>query len=237
MLPIKIRTQPTDVTCGPTSLHAIYQYYGEDISLEQVIGEVTYVEGGGTLAVMLACHALKRGYSAKIYTYNLTMFDPTWFNNETTTVELLIEKLSAQSTVKKSRQFKHATQAYIDFLKLGGQILFEDLTPSLLAKYFRKKVPILAGLSSTYLYRCAREVSPDNQTTVSDDISGKPSGHFVVLSGYDEETHHIVVADPYPENPVFQSKYYSVKVNRLINSILLGILTYDSNFLIIEKRK
>jgi hypothetical protein len=164
------------------------------------------------------------------------MFDPTWFNKETFSTGLLIEKLRAQGEVKNVENFIQATQAYITFLQLGGQIMFEDLTPTLLSKYFRKKVPILAGLSSTYLYRCAREVSPDNYTTVYDDIRGKPSGHFVVLSGYDEENHQIVVADPSPENPVFQSKYYSVKVNRLINSIMLGVLTYDSNFLIIEKK-
>ena len=34
---------------------------------------------GGTLDVFLANHALKRGYDATIFTYNLDLFDPTWF--------------------------------------------------------------------------------------------------------------------------------------------------------------
>jgi len=34
---------------------------------------------GGTLAVNLANHALRRGYRALIVTYNLTVFDPSWF--------------------------------------------------------------------------------------------------------------------------------------------------------------
>ena len=76
---LKILTQPDDSTCGPTSLHAVYQYFDDDISLDQVIKEVSFLEEGGTLAVMLGCHALKRGYKVKIYTYNLHVFDPTWF--------------------------------------------------------------------------------------------------------------------------------------------------------------
>lgn len=236
MLPIRILSQPTDVTCGPTSLHAIYQYYGEKISLDKVINQVRYVEGGGTLAVMLACHALKRGYKTKMFTYNLRMFDPTWFNVAPDELNPhLIEKLKAQRKHTSSKKMRYATTAYLEYLELGGNILFQDLTPQLLMKYFKKQVPILAGLSSTYLYQCAREISPDDYTTIADDVRGKPSGHFVVLCGYDEVKGHVVVADPYSKNPLDASQYYSVKVSRLINSIMLGILTYDANFLVVEK--
>ncbi len=79
ILHVDILPQPDDTTCGPTCLHAAYRYYGDIISLTQVIREVRKLKGGGTLAVFLACHALKRGYQAKIYTYNLHVFDPTWF--------------------------------------------------------------------------------------------------------------------------------------------------------------
>ena len=34
MIDLKIQTQPDDETCGPTSLHAIYQFYGLDIPLK-----------------------------------------------------------------------------------------------------------------------------------------------------------------------------------------------------------
>ncbi|MFN7096710.1 MAG: peptidase-C39 like family protein [Gammaproteobacteria bacterium] len=238
MLPIKIHSQPTQVTCGPTSLHAIYNFYGDPISLQEVIDGVDYVPGGGTLAVLLASHALKRGYKTKIYTYNLKVFDPTWFNVPTDILnQHIIEKLKLQQKVKMSKKLHKASSSYIEFLKLGGQLLFEDLTPTLLSKYFRKQVPILAGLSATYLYRSAREVAPDDLTTGYDDVAGTASGHFVVLCGHDEENGNIVVADPYPENPEFKSQYYSVKVNRVINAIMLGILTYDANLLIIEKTK
>lgn len=74
-----ILPQPNDTAYGPTSLHAVYRYYGDNIPLEQVIQEVRHLKTGGTLGVYLAHHALKRGYHAIIYTYNLHIFDPTWF--------------------------------------------------------------------------------------------------------------------------------------------------------------
>src|SRR5262245_26599770 len=35
-LDFDIKAQPDEVTCGPTCLHALYQYYGDKISLKQV---------------------------------------------------------------------------------------------------------------------------------------------------------------------------------------------------------
>src|SRR5258708_4613499 len=78
-LQVEILPQPDDFSCGPTCLHALYRYYGEGISLDRVVAEVPMLDSGGTLDVLLANHALARGYSAKVFTYNVQMFDPTWF--------------------------------------------------------------------------------------------------------------------------------------------------------------
>ena len=231
MLQIKIKNQPNDMSCGPTSLQAVYKFYGDDISLSEVIKEVTHLDEGGTLAVLLGCHALDRGYKAQLYAYNLNVFDPSWFNNEVD----LISKLKEQYHHKSDEKLKIASEAYIRFLEKGGKIRYDELTPSLLKKYFDKGVPILTGLSATYLYQSKREIALNDNKLTYDDIKGIPTGHFVVLCGYDEEKKHVVVADPYTNHP-FKSNYYSVKVNRLINSILLGIVTYDSIFLIIEPK-
>ena len=46
VLPINIASQPDDTTCGPTSLHAIYDYYGDAIKLEKVIKDINqHAEG------------------------------------------------------------------------------------------------------------------------------------------------------------------------------------------------
>jgi hypothetical protein len=72
-----IKAQPHEVTCGSTCLHALYEFYKDPISLKEVVQEVKRLKNGGTLGVMLGNHALKRGYKVHIYTYNLTVFDPT----------------------------------------------------------------------------------------------------------------------------------------------------------------
>jgi hypothetical protein len=234
MLSLKILPQPDDQTCGPTSLHAVYAYFGDDISLEKVIAEVAYLEGGGTLAVMLGIHALKRGYQAKIFTYNLHVFDPSWFNDVYVDLSL---KLQEQLRYKYEKKLHLATSGYLEFLSLGGEILFEDLSPLLLKRYFDKNIPILTGLSATYLYQCAREYVNQFNEVLYHDVRGHPSGHFVILAGFDEAKQFIVVADPNAENLVSGDNYYSVEVGRLINAILLGILTYDANLLIIQPSK
>jgi hypothetical protein len=230
---LKILTQPDDSTCGPTSLHAVYQYYQDTISLDDVIEEVSFLEEGGTLAVLLACHALKRGYKARIYSYNLHVFDPTWFRASN---EKIIKNLQEQLLYKPDPKLQLATKAYIEFLQLGGELKCDDLTPKLLDQYFSQGYPILTGLSATYLYNCARERTNDRDEAIYDDIRGEPLGHFVVLCGFTPEKDKIIVADPYQENPFFRNNYYQVNVSRLINSIMLGMISYDANILIIEPK-
>ena len=228
-LELKILPQPDDTTCGPTCLHAVYTYFGDQVDLSDVIREVTTLDSGGTLAVYLACHALRRGYSATLFTYNLHFFDPTWFALEPAELRA---KLLAQATLKKDdKRLQAAARGYIDFLALGGKLRFEDLSRSLIRTTLRKSLPIITGLSSTYLYRSMREYGPDCH---DDDLRGEPTGHFVVLSGYDQEARTVHVADPYQKNPVATAHHYSVHIDRVISAILLGVLTHDANFLIIQ---
>ncbi len=234
MIELIIQAQPNDETCGATSLHSIYQYYGFNIPLEDVIKTVEKSLSGGTLAYMLGKHALQHGFSASIYVYNVHLYDPTWFTNGEVDNQFLIDKLYQQMQYKNDPFITKATMALLDFLNLGGKIVSESLNTTLLKKYFATKTPILASLCATHLYRCSREWFTPEGESVFDDIRGTPCGHFVVLCGYDEETHEVVVADPLAKNPLSNSNYYKVSTNRLINSIMLGVLTYDGNLLIIK---
>ena len=226
-----IKAQPDDITCGPTCLHAIYQYYHDDILLKDVVNEVKSLKTGGTLAVMLGNHALKRGYKAHIYTYNLNVFDPTWFS---LSQNKMIDNLKKQMRYKfRSKKLLVASKAYIKFIESGGTIQQTELDQHLLKKYLKKSTPILTGLSATYLYGTQREIPATNKY---DSIKGEPVGHFVIINGYEEATNTIYLADPMNPNPL-KSQYYSVSFDRLINSIMLGIVTYDANLLVIEPKK
>ena len=233
-LDFDINRQPDNESCGPTCLHAVYNYYNDSISLQEIISEVSMMEEGGTLEVFLACHALRRGYKTTIFPYNLQIFDPTW---STLSPEAIAARLRQQLVFKKDIPgFKLVTDGYLEYLELGGNLKFEVLTAPLIRRYLKKSIPILTGLSATYLYNDARETGNGGDITY-DDVRGESSGHFVVLTGYNREDGSVLVADPLKKNPIASGQYYPVNIYRLICAIMLGILSYDGNLLIIQPQK
>jgi hypothetical protein len=228
ILDFDILPQPDDETCGPTCLHAVYNYYGQNFPLKDIIRDVKKLKMGGTLAVMLGNHALAKGYKASIYTFNLHVFDPSWFGYQP---EDMVVFLKQQIKYKPGKKLQAASEAYIQFLESGGIIKYQDLNEGLIKHYLRKNIPLLTGLSATHLYGTPRELP---ETNAYDSIRGVPSGHFVVINGFDKSTNKVYVTDPLSTNPLSKTRKYSVHYDRLISAILLGIVTYDANILIIE---
>src|SRR5687768_7432707 len=140
--------QPDDVTCGPTCLRKVYNYFGHDLPLETVLGEIDRNEDGGTLAVFLGVSALRRGFQARIYSYDLRIFDPTWRALDS---RQLAEKITLRIPHLKRSKAKRSATAYLEFLELGGTLGFEELTPLLLKRILKSGHPVLAGLSATHL--------------------------------------------------------------------------------------
>lgn len=227
MLEFPIKRQLNETACGPTCLQAVYEFYGDLIPLETVYDEVKYLDNGGTLGSLLAIHALKRGYKATIYSYNLQVFDPTWFDKDS---EFLIDRLQKQLEFKKVKKLQIAANAYLNFLMLGGKMKFEELCAPVITQYLEKDQPIIVGLSATYLYKTAREFGPNLDY---DDLRGEPTGHFVLLHGYDSATKEVFIADPIIKNPLEEGQLYKLSLDRVMNAILLGTLTYDANLIII----
>src|SRR5690606_22970746 len=121
-LDLSVSKQPDDESCGITCLQAIYDYYDHPTTLEKLKHEVDHWRTGGTLAVNLARHALNHGFRAEIYTFNITIFDPTWKKLETK--DLLAKLKLRQSKIRSKRQ-KKVIGYYKDFLKKGGTIRFD----------------------------------------------------------------------------------------------------------------
>ena len=123
-LTVDILAQPDDNTCGATCLHSVYRYYGDEMPLEQVIAEVSHLEEGGTLDVLLACHALRRGYQAKIFTYNLNIFDPTWFAPGADEGLDIRERMREQMAFRPDHKLAIATEArYIAMIGSKRKVL------------------------------------------------------------------------------------------------------------------
>jgi hypothetical protein len=225
-LPVPLFHQPDDVTCGPTCLRRVYHFYGVDLPLEQVLGEIDRNEDGGTLAVYLGVSALRRGFRARLFSYDMRIFDPTW---APLPMEALASKVRQRIPHLHHPKTKRSAHAYLDFLSLGGEITFDELTPALLKEILNRDHPVLAGLSATYLYQMPRE-RHDEETheLLDDDVAGDPIGHFVVISGYEHWGRRFTVRDPSAHVPTTSDGRHVVDAQRLINAILLGDLTYDA---------
>lgn len=230
-LPVRTLPQPNETTCGPTCLHAVYRYWGETVALDDVIARMHRLEHGGTFAVYLGCDALRRGYRAALYTYNVTVFDPTWFTRAGIDIA---ERLRRQLVAKPAPRLEAVTPGYLEFLARGGRLRFADLSPALVRGLMRFKLPIITGLSSTYLYRAPREFGPAD---TPDDIRGVPAGHFVVIAGHDAQRRRVLVVDPYQPHPYGRSHEYWISIDRAIAAILLGIVTHDANLLVVYPRR
>lgn len=218
--------QPDEVTCGPTCLRKVFRFFGQPTPLDEVLSALERNEDGGTLAVFLGIAALKRGFNARIYSYDLRIFDPTWYDLSS---EALTDKIFARFPYLSDEKRLRAAGAYIRFLEMGGRLSFDDLTPALFKQIIDRGHPVLAGLSATYLYRYARERwDAQAQEHIDDDIRGEPTGHFVVISGYDQWGRVLTVIDPSEHFQHAEAVRVQVDSDRLINSILLGDATYDA---------
>ena len=227
--PVKIKPQPTESSCGSTCLQAIYAYHNNAITLDKIMSEIVELKTGGVLGAQLGIHALDQGYRAQIYTHNLRVFDPTWFQ---LTRDQLLQKLTLQIDVNKSERITIASALYHEFILKGGEVLLETLSPLFLRDLLVKNGPIITGLSSTYLYRSKREFG---DLCDYDDVRGEPQGHFVVITGMSQDGQTALIADPHEHNPVGDGQMYSVSTIELINSILTGVITYDANLIVIQK--
>ena len=235
-IPFHILAQPDDSSCGPTCLHAVYRHYGDEVPLAELLDSVPRVAAGGTLGVLLGSHALQRGYECIVYTFNLHVFDPTWFGLESGP---LLAKLAARRDHLQDPAARAAAESYMRFVELGGEVRCEDMTAALVRRYMKKGQPLLAGLSATYLYGTPRELGDPMEY---DDVLGEPQGHFVVLCGYDSQDREVVVADPLRVNPLrpdplSDDPRYHVSIDRLVCSMMLGVLTYDANLLIVRPKR
>jgi hypothetical protein len=218
--------QPDDVTCGPTCLRKVYDFYGITAAVDDITRALEQNPEGGTLAVFLGISALQRGFHARIFPYDLRIFDPTWYDLSSAA---LAEKIFARLPLLKDAKRLRAASAYVRYLELGGELGFEDLTPRLLKSIIDREHPVLAGLSATYLYGFPRERwDPDAGRLVDDDIAGEPIGHFVVIKGYDQWGRRLTVLDPSEHVPAEGGRGIVVDSDRLINAIMLGDATYDA---------
>jgi len=230
-LPFEITPQPTETTCGPAALQSVYRYWGLEVPIDTAIQGIVSLPGGGTWAVHLGRDALARGFRARIYTCDLQLFDPSWFK---TGAPPLSDRLRRQSAARDlPLALQEQALAYLDFLEAGGEVRMDEMGTELVSGYLRRGVPVIAGLSCTWLYRSARE-RWDGHRAIPDDLAGTPTGHFVVVRGIDSTHREVLIADPFLHPPYPGSRDYTMPIRRFFNALMLGVVTNDAKLLVIR---
>jgi hypothetical protein len=223
--------QPDDVTCGPTCLMQVYRFYGDELPYEDIVSDTPRNPDGGTQAVWLGSSALRHGYRATLYPFDLRVFDPSWFDLPQKALEV---KLAQRQEAAPKARLRLTLSAWREYLAAGGRVEFAELTAALLTDILDRGHPILCGLSATWLYRQVRERRHDNEW---DDIHGEPAGHFVVICGYTGNGRRFMIRDPASHVPFSRNGRYLVPAQRLINAILLGDATSDAVLLELWPRR
>lgn len=233
-LDIDMPDQPDDSSCGPTSLYSVYKFFGLDVTLETVIKELDgYDPAIGSYDAILGIDALKRGFDAIITPFNLNVFDWSWFGLNMDALRIKLDRLAS---VGLSETVRKLASLYVEFIDRGGRIVFQYNPEQAFftANYYTGVVPLICGLSSTWIHQSKRE----NPDTGEYDEYGRMMGHYVVLGGWEWGLNPVrtTVYDPYGSRTLFRSNKYILEYDQLLTAMMLGTNTHEGNLLRISKR-
>jgi hypothetical protein len=232
-LKVSILPQPDEESCGATCLHAVYQFFQYQVPLAEVVGSVVKIDSGGTLIPFLGQHALAQGFASTIVPFDVRVFDPSW---KRCSPKDLRDRLLQSAERRPDAKTSLAVRAYAEFLSAGGEIRFDEPRCELLQDYLLKGFPIISGVSATYLYQSKRETEELGDIGYND-LLGQPRGHFVVIEGFDGKMDTVSVADPQYRNPRSPGcQHLDYPCPHFLNSVLMGSITFDAAFLIVQPR-
>lgn len=200
---IKHQYQPTNTTCSPTALSMLLGFYGKDVSVDEVSAKVPQVknekgENFGTINAQMATWCKTLGFDVVLYTADVQVIDQSWSKLFPTKV---VERLEARKSGFKVPSLGELwdtayCQAYIEFIRSGGELhIVNAITRNLLYELL-KKGPVLACLSFDTLYGKGKTSNVGEKETKPDDVNGKAWNHSVVMYGNDENG-NFLVADPW----------------------------------------
>lgn len=216
---------------GAETLRGIYAYYGEDISMDDLVVSTTRFSNRRLRPLALAIDALERGYAVTVHCCDTRIFDLSWMGLVSSELK---EKLEYHKSKADSVHLTQTFDAYIQILEKGGTIDLSEINRAVIRKAVELKAPIIAAVSATHLFHSKREYLDSKDRPVLDDAKGKTAGHLVAVTAWVGK--EITLHDPYLANPITGKAKYKVYISRLMRSILLGVLSYDAQMVVITKK-
>ncbi|MBL8159148.1 C39 family peptidase [Candidatus Saccharibacteria bacterium] len=180
--------QTTERNCSQTALAMLMSYYGHPMSVEDVMRTVPQGRDeqgnpyGSNLVQELAAWCLSAGFGVRMHTFDCQIIDLAWEGLPATE---LINRLEAARGVRISAaQGPHISNQYIDaylnFLKRGGNLRIEPFPRARLLYELLQKAPVVVAVCFNTLHNAG----------------GSETTHTVLVYGYDPQG-NFLVADPY----------------------------------------
>lgn len=223
------RVEQKEDECASAALLQVLKYFGDaKTSLEDIINYCGEHFRFRDWDYLLGCFAISKGYYVCIHSRSLSIFDPTWFDVDKTS---LIEKLRKESKYFKEikeefpgyKKLHLEVESAISFIKKGGAINFSSFSKDLILSYLTKKIPVIATFTAQLVYKILRE-SDDG----CDDIKGEPWKHTLVIDGFKNDRFYVTDPADFQDKPK-----YSINSNTLVDAIV----RYDSNLLIVSNQR
>lgn len=141
----------------------------------------------GTWTSYLGIYAIKQGFDVLLYYCNVRYIDPSWFNLPR---RKLMKKLKTALKKEKNKRKKDGLISLLDYIKEKGKIIFQIPSKNLIINYLKTKCPVIVCVTNTILHNKKRFDFKKQKTSEY----GEPSGHFIVISGY--ENGNFIISDP-----------------------------------------
>jgi hypothetical protein len=156
--------QPTNTTCSPTALSMLLSHYGKKFSVEDVSAKVPQVknekgENFGTINTQMATWCKSLGFQVVLYTADVQVIDQSWSKLSPHDVIERLEARKSGLTVPSLGELWNSAycQAYIDFIKSGGELHIVNAITSNLLYQLLKNGPVLPCFAYLSILFTAKE--------------------------------------------------------------------------------
>jgi predicted double-glycine peptidase len=169
-IPLKLQ-QKGSLDCGPVCVQMVLEYFGINHDFQSLKNNLLYNESG-TTAFDNGSLLLDLGLSVTVVTAQPRLFSPEIISS-ITSKEVLQEVISKKMKQVKTVRDKDNLETFKKFLNKGGQYKLEIPNLNHLKEAIDNGQPVIALL-------------------IAQALGSKEGGyHFVVVSGYDEDSVHI----------------------------------------------
>jgi len=143
-----IRQKEGSNTCGIVGIQMVMQYYGDNISFEELKSELE-VDSVGTYAPQLGSSLIRRGYGIEIVTLHPSLFT---LRDKEKNLESLVYHFTKLKENSLDDQNKKVLNYFIDFIKIGGKLKIKIPDEEDIKKEIYNKHPLGALLTSNFLF-------------------------------------------------------------------------------------